>query len=135
MAITIQSVDLHSKKAIEQFLHLPWNIYVTPDGTRDPHWVPPFLPDQRSLLHPHKNPYHQHSWTQLFIEEGAGGWLPQVGSAFLVMLVLVMACSLVAASASYYLVERPILKFKDPRPPTAPPSPPEAERVELARAV
>jgi hypothetical protein len=27
LAITIQAVDLHSKKAIEQFLHLPWTIY------------------------------------------------------------------------------------------------------------
>jgi hypothetical protein len=67
MAITIQSVDLHSKKEIERFLHLPWSIYVTPGGTRDPNWVPPFLPDQRSLLHPHKNPYHQHSRTKLFM--------------------------------------------------------------------
>jgi len=67
MAITIQSVDLHSKQAIEHFLHLPWSIYVTPGGTRDPYWVPPFLPDQRSLLHPHKNPYHQHSRTKLFL--------------------------------------------------------------------
>src|SRR6266446_1903029 len=67
MAITIQSVDLHSKKDIEHFLHLPWKIYVTPGGTRDPNWVPPFLNDQRSLLHPHKNPYHQHSQTKLFM--------------------------------------------------------------------
>jgi len=67
MAITIQAVDLHSKKDIEHFLHLPWSIYVTPGGTRDPHWVPPFLPDQRSLLHPRKNPYHQHSRTKLFM--------------------------------------------------------------------
>ena len=67
MAITIQTVDPYSKKAIEQFLHLPWKIYVTSDGTRDPQWVPPFLPDQRSLLHPHKNPYHQHSRTKLFM--------------------------------------------------------------------
>ena len=67
MAITIQAVDVHSKRDIARFLHLPWRIYVTPDGTRDPQWVPPFLPDQRSLLHPDKNPYHQHSRTQLFL--------------------------------------------------------------------
>ncbi len=64
MALTIQVVDLHSKQEIEHFLHLPWTIYATPGGHRDPHWVPPFLPDQRSLLHPHKNPYHQHSRTK-----------------------------------------------------------------------
>src|SRR4030095_15602443 len=67
MAITIQSVDLNRKKDIELFLHLPWRIYVTPGGKRDPNWVPPFLNDQRSLLHPHKNPYHQHSRTKLFM--------------------------------------------------------------------
>jgi GNAT superfamily N-acetyltransferase len=67
MAITIQAVDLHNKKEIEHFLHLPWSIYGTPDGHRDPNWVPPFLPDQRSLLHPRKNPYHQHSRTKLFM--------------------------------------------------------------------
>src|SRR5215469_6165061 len=67
MAITIQTAEPFSKKAIERFLHLPWTIYVTPDGTRDPQWVPPFLPDQRSLLHPDKNPYHQHSRTTLFL--------------------------------------------------------------------
>ena len=67
MALTIQVVDLHSKQEIEHFLHLPWTIYATPGGHRDPHWVPPFLPDQRSLLHPDKNPYHQHSRTQLFL--------------------------------------------------------------------
>ena len=51
MAITIQAVDLHSKQAIEHFLHLPWTIYVRPDGTRDPHWVPPFLLKPRHNYH------------------------------------------------------------------------------------
>src|SRR5712691_12529792 len=37
MAITMQSVDLHSKQEIEYFLHLPWTIYTTPGGQRDPH--------------------------------------------------------------------------------------------------
>jgi GNAT superfamily N-acetyltransferase len=67
MAITIQAIDMHNKDEIERFLHLPWTIYVKPDGTRDPYWVPPFLPDQRSLLHPAKNPYHQHSRSRLFL--------------------------------------------------------------------
>ena len=67
MAVTIKSVDLGNKKEIETFLHLPWKIYVSPDGKRDPNWVPPFLDDQRSLLNTQKNPYHQHSRTKLFM--------------------------------------------------------------------
>jgi peptidoglycan/LPS O-acetylase OafA/YrhL len=78
-------------------------------------------------------------WTQFFIEEGAGGWLPQVGSAFVVMLVLVLAVSLACASASYYLVERPILRYKDGfrrrRPASGPePTPAPAERQPAGRA-
>ena len=67
MALTMQTVDMHSTREIARFLQVLWNIYVRPDGTRDPQWVPPFLPDQRSLLHPDKNPYHQHSRTRLFL--------------------------------------------------------------------
>jgi peptidoglycan/LPS O-acetylase OafA/YrhL len=55
--------------------------------------------------------------------------------SFIIYTLVVFAVALTAATLSYYLLERPILKFKDPRPPTAPASAPEAERVELARAV
>lgn len=65
MAITIKTVE--TKQDQETFLHLPWKIYVSPDGKRDPNWVPPFLDDQRSLLNPQKNPYHQHSRTKLYM--------------------------------------------------------------------
>src|SRR5579871_573402 len=66
MAVTIKPIDLTDKKGVETFLHLPWKIYVS-NGKRDPNWVPPFLDDQRSLLNPAKNPYHQHSRTKLFL--------------------------------------------------------------------
>jgi peptidoglycan/LPS O-acetylase OafA/YrhL len=56
-------------------------------------------------------------WHARFVEwftaKGAGGWLPQLGSGFTVMLACVLAVSLALASASYYLVERPILRYKD----------------------
>jgi len=65
VAITIKTVE--TKQDQETFLHLPWKIYVSPDGKRDPNWVPPFLDDQRSLLNPQKNPYHQHSRTKLYM--------------------------------------------------------------------
>jgi GNAT superfamily N-acetyltransferase len=66
MSVTIRELDLQNKKEVEQFLHLPWKIY-KPNGKKDPNWVPPFLDDQRSLLNPAKNPYHQHSRTKLFM--------------------------------------------------------------------
>jgi peptidoglycan/LPS O-acetylase OafA/YrhL len=78
-------------------------------------------------------------WTQYFIEKGAGGWLPQIHSGFLVMLTLVLACSLACAAASYYLVERPILRYKDgfrrrPREPAPDPAPDPAERQPVGRS-
>jgi peptidoglycan/LPS O-acetylase OafA/YrhL len=77
-------------------------------------------------------------WTQFFIEKGAGGWLPQIGSGFLVMLTVVLACSLACAAASYYLLERPILRYKDGfrrrRPAPAPePAPAPAEHQPAGR--
>ena len=78
-------------------------------------------------------------FTQFFIEKGAGGWLPQLGSGFVVMLVLVLACSLACAAASYYLVERAILRYKDGfrrrRPaPAADPPPVGTESAPASRA-
>jgi peptidoglycan/LPS O-acetylase OafA/YrhL len=63
------------------------------------------------------------------------------GSAIIYTLV-VFAVAVSAATLSYYLLERPLLKFKDPRPKRRAPAPApdgsgapaEAERVELARA-
>jgi GNAT superfamily N-acetyltransferase len=64
MAITIREIDPKNKKAIEEFLHLPWKIYA-PNGKKDPNWVPPYLIDQRSLLNPAKNPFW-HAKAKLF---------------------------------------------------------------------
>jgi GNAT superfamily N-acetyltransferase len=65
MAVTIKEIDPKDKKALEEFLHLPWKIYIA-DGRRDPNWVPPFLDDQRSLLNPAKNPFWAHAKVKLF---------------------------------------------------------------------
>jgi peptidoglycan/LPS O-acetylase OafA/YrhL len=57
------------------------------------------------------------------------------GSSIIYTLV-VFAAAIAAAAASYYLLERPLLRFKDPRPRRPAPgsgAPAEAERVELAR--
>src|SRR5579859_4475677 len=67
MAVTIKPIHVENKKELEAFLHLPWKIYKKADGQKNPNWVPPFLDDQRSLLNPVKNPFHQHSRNKLFM--------------------------------------------------------------------
>src|SRR5581483_10105225 len=66
MGITVKPIALDNKPEVESFLHFPWKIY-KPNGKKDPNWVPPFLDDQRSLLNPKKNPYHEHSRSKLFM--------------------------------------------------------------------
>lgn len=66
MAITVKPIHVENKKELEAFLHLPWKIYKTPEGSKDPNWVPPFLDDQRSLLNPQKNPFWKHAKVALF---------------------------------------------------------------------
>ena len=34
MALTMQTVDMHSTRKIARFLQVLWNIYVRPDGVR-----------------------------------------------------------------------------------------------------
>jgi peptidoglycan/LPS O-acetylase OafA/YrhL len=47
------------------------------------------------------------------VNQGALTWIP--GSEFVVLTVVTLAFAVSAATLSYYLVERPILRFKDPR--------------------
>lgn len=63
-------------------------------------------------------------------EHGAQGWLP--GSSFLSLLLTTLAISIPIAALSYYLVERPALRFKDPRRPRRPA--PAAGRADSAPA-
>jgi peptidoglycan/LPS O-acetylase OafA/YrhL len=53
--------------------------------------------------------------------------------SYIVYTLVVFLVATAAATLSYYLLERPILKFKEPRRPKPQASSPEAERVELAR--
>jgi peptidoglycan/LPS O-acetylase OafA/YrhL len=57
--------------------------------------------------------------------------------SFLIYTGVVFAVATACAAASYYLVERPLLRFKDPRPkpPRTPSAPADPDRVELPRAV
>jgi peptidoglycan/LPS O-acetylase OafA/YrhL len=74
-----------------------------------------------------------HPLTEQFI--GVQDWTGH--GSFLIYTAVVFAVATAFATASYYLVERPLLRFKDPRPkpPPAPSAPADPDRVELARAV
>ena len=52
-AIKIVKVD--SRKALNDFIRLPWSLYI-----EDPMWVPPLLIERRMHLSP-KNPYFEHA--------------------------------------------------------------------------
>lgn len=71
-----------------------------------------------------------HPLTEKFVK--AQDWVPQGG--FVVYTLVVFGAAVVCATASYYLVERPLLRFKDPRRPPAA-SAPQADRVEAPSAV
>jgi peptidoglycan/LPS O-acetylase OafA/YrhL len=75
-----------------------------------------------------------HPLTEQFV--GVQDWVAQGG--FVVYTAVVAGVAIACATASYYLVERPLLRFKDPRrprpAPTAP-SAPQADRVETPSAV
>jgi peptidoglycan/LPS O-acetylase OafA/YrhL len=45
-------------------------------------------------------------------------WTPH--GAFIIYTLVVAGTATACAAASYYLVERPLLRFKDPRPPGSP---------------
>jgi peptidoglycan/LPS O-acetylase OafA/YrhL len=74
-----------------------------------------------------------HPLTEQFI--GVQDWTTH--GSFFVYTGVVFAVATACAAASYYLVERPLLRFKDPRPkpPPAPSAPADPDRVKMARAV
>jgi GNAT superfamily N-acetyltransferase len=54
MSLTIETIRTTSH--LKTFLKLPYKIY-----RGDPNWVAPLLVDQKTLLHPLKNPFFQHA--------------------------------------------------------------------------
>ncbi len=64
-------------------------------------------------------------------DAGAAEWTPDGG--FLLVTLLTAAAATTCAALSYYVVERPILRFKDPRPPRAPAAAPHRRAAEQLR--
>jgi len=51
--ISIEKVDLSSKKAVNEFVEFPFKIY-----RNIPQWVPPILSDIKLMLNPKKHPFY-----------------------------------------------------------------------------
>ena len=61
--MTIDVRPVRTKKEIEEFLHVPWNIGMD----KEPNWIPPLLDDYRKQLDPKKSVFLKHgeleAWT------------------------------------------------------------------------
>jgi hypothetical protein len=60
MTVTVQPVT--DRRALEEFLRLPWEIY-----RQDPLWVPPLLPEQRRFLDPKRGPFFEIGEARYFL--------------------------------------------------------------------
>ncbi len=71
--LTIEPV--RDKKAMRQFILLPWDIY------RDnPFWVPPLVSAQKELFDPAQNPFYHHAQVELFLARRGGKAVGRVAS-------------------------------------------------------
>jgi len=65
--IKVHKVDLKSKKDVDRFVQVPFDLYAG-----HPQWVPPFISDVKTMLNPDKHPYYEHSDAEFFIAEKDG---------------------------------------------------------------
>ncbi|MFQ5824208.1 MAG: hypothetical protein ACE5JB_09155 [bacterium] len=65
--MNIEIVPVKSKKALNEFIKLPWKIYKD-----NPFWVPPLIMDMKKMLNKKKNPFFQHSEAELFLAKSKG---------------------------------------------------------------
>jgi len=65
--LTIEKVDLQSKKQIEEFVHFPFQLY---NGVNQ--WVPPILADVRMMMNKKKHPFYEHSDADFFVARENG---------------------------------------------------------------
>ncbi len=60
--LIINSIDLTSKKEVNEFVQFPFRLY-----GKLPQWVPPFVVDQKTMLNPNKHPFYEHSKAEFFV--------------------------------------------------------------------
>jgi GNAT superfamily N-acetyltransferase len=65
--LSIELLDLQSKKSVQQFISFPFKLY-----EKVPQWVPPFITDQKTMLNPAKHPFYEHSVAEFFIAKRDG---------------------------------------------------------------
>ena len=65
--ITVELLDIKNKKAINEFVNFPFEIY-----KNIPQWVPPILSDIKVMIDPGKHPFYEHSDGQCFIARRDG---------------------------------------------------------------
>ena len=65
--ITVELLDIKNKKAINEFVKFPFEIY-----KNIPQWVPPILSDIKVMIDPGKHPFYEHSDGQCFVARRDG---------------------------------------------------------------
>lgn len=65
--MNIQVNPVQSQRELQQFVHLPWQLY--PKGS---HWVAPLLMEEKKRFDSSKNPFFEHADVQLFLALQAG---------------------------------------------------------------
>jgi len=73
--ISIEKVDLSSKKAVNEFVEFPFKIY-----QNIPQWVPPILSDIKLMLNPKKHPFYEHSEGEFFVARMNGEMVGRIGA-------------------------------------------------------
>src|SRR3990170_3910491 len=65
--VTIETVDLKSSKAVNEFAKFPFVIY------KDiPQWVPPLISDTKAMMNPAKHPFYEHSDAEFWVARRDG---------------------------------------------------------------
>jgi GNAT superfamily N-acetyltransferase len=72
---TISIKTVSTKKDLNRFLKMQWNIYADYEN-----WVPPLLHDKKKLLNKKKNPFFKHADRELFIAEKNGGVVGRIAA-------------------------------------------------------
>ncbi len=65
--ISIEPVDIKSRKQINDYVNFPFMLY---GDVKE--WVPPFISDVKLMLNPKKHPFYEHSDAEFFVARNNG---------------------------------------------------------------